>query len=86
MQIANKMVSTISYGTIIKNFRIKSGYTQSVLGNMVGVGKTTISAYEHDQIMPPTDIFVKICNICNVELLFKSSKKISTIKEISREY
>lgn len=86
MQIANKKMGQIPYGTIIKNFRIKSGYTQTVLGNKIGVGKTTISAYEHNQIMPPTDIFVNICNVCNVELLFKTSEKISTMVEMSREY
>lgn len=86
MQMAKKTISQISYGTIIKNLRVKNGYTQSILGNKVGVGKTTISAYEHNQIIPPTDIFIDICNVCNVELLFKSAKKISTIQEISREY
>lgn len=85
MQIGGFM-NDISYGIIIKNFRIKNGLTQSALGEKIGVGKSTISAYEHNNIIPPTDMFVKICKICNAEILFKTAEKTYTLKEITREY
>ena len=54
-------MQNISYGIIIKNIRKSNGLTQLELANKIGVDKTTISAYEREKIMPPTDVFLKIC-------------------------
>lgn len=76
----------IAYGTIIKNIRRQKGLTQKELASIIGLDKTTISAYEREKIMPPTDIFLNICNVCNVKIYFKYGNKSYTIKDLSREY
>lgn len=76
----------ISYGTIIKNIRKMNNLTQKELGNKVYLNKATISAYELNKIMPPTDIFFKICEVCHVEIIFKANDKFYEIKDINREF
>lgn len=64
----------------------KTHKTIVFISKKIGVGKSTVSAYEHGKIIPPTDMFVKICKTCNVQILFKTKEKTYTLKEITREY
>ena len=75
-----------TYGIIIKNMRVKKKLTQEELGKKIGVGKSTISSYEKEKIMPPIGTFFQICAICDVEILFKTSEQVYTMKEFNREY
>lgn len=75
----------INYGIIIKNMRKKCGLTQTALGNLVWLDKTTISAYECNKIMPPTDVFFSICDVCNFEIIFKNDGNYIYVKDINRE-
>ena len=76
----------VNYGMIIKNMRVKKKLTQEELGKKIGVGKSTISSYEKEKIMPSIGTFFQICSICGVEILFKTSEQIYTMKEFNREY
>lgn len=75
----------VSYGAIIRNLRTRKDLTQTELGDMVGVDKTTISAYELDKIMPPVEVFYLICKATNTEIMFKTDKKSYTMEELSKE-
>ena len=76
----------VTYGIIIKNMRVKKKLTQEELGKKIGVGKSTISSYEKEKIMPSIGTFFQICEICGVEILFKTSEHVYTMKEFNREY
>ena len=79
-------MQNIAYGIIIKNIRKSKKFTQLELANKIGVDKTTISAYERGKIMPPTDIFLRICIVCSVEVLFKINDKMYTVQNLNREF
>ncbi len=79
-------MQNVSYGIIIKNIRKRKGLTQLELANKIGLDKTTISAYEREKIMPPTDVFFRICEICQAEILFDINNKVYTIKNLNREF
>ena len=53
-------------GQKIREYRKKLGYTQSDLANKVGMKTGTISKYEKDEIIVPSDTLCKIANILDV--------------------
>lgn len=50
----------------IKELRVKKGYTQLQLGELVGVSKSVISSYENAIHFPPYDILIKFSKIFGV--------------------
>lgn len=50
-------------GNRIKELRKSAGYTQSELGEKLGVVKQTISSWENDVSEPNSDMLVRLCNI-----------------------
>lgn len=73
-------------GTIIRNMRKRNDFTQETLAKLLFLDKSTISAYELGKIMPPTDVFLRICEVCKFELVFKNNEKEYELKKISKEY
>lgn len=63
----------------IKELRTDSNLTQSELGNILGVGKTTISMYENGHSTPDDDIKKNLASYFNVSLDYLMG--ISNIKE-----
>ncbi len=68
----------ITLANRLKELRKDRGLTQKDLGNILGVGKTTISMYENGNSTPNDEIKLKICDYFNVSLDYligKSSVK-----------
>lgn len=53
-------------GQKIREYRKKLGYTQSDLANKVGMKTGTISKYEKDEIIVPSNTLCKIANVLDV--------------------
>lgn len=56
----------IRVGKKIKKLRNEFRYTQTQLGEKLGVGKTTISNYENGNSFPDNEILIKLSQIFNV--------------------
>ena len=56
----------MSLGSKIKNLRQNANITQSDLGNVLGVQKSTISMYENDNSSPDFNILKQIASYFNV--------------------
>ena len=61
----------------LKELRKAHGYTQTELGTMINVGKSTISQYESGTRQPDIDILVKLSQIfnCSIESMLGVSEK-----------
>lgn len=57
----------------IREYRVKNGYTQSQLGDIIGVSKNTISQYELGYFDPCLTNICQLCDIfnCTFEELFE---------------
>lgn len=71
----------------LKELRTYMGLKQTQLGDLIGVGKSTISMYETGNSTPGVEIIIKICDIFNVSvdyLLGRTDKNINNF-ELSNE-
>jgi transcriptional regulator with XRE-family HTH domain len=55
-------------GQKIKSLRLEKKLTQEELGNILGLGKSSISMYENDKMSPDDDIKNKIADYFNVSI------------------
>lgn len=67
----------------IKELRTEKKITQSELGNILGVGKTTISMYENGNSTPDDELKKKLSTFFNVSLDYLMGK--SDIKESAED-
>ena len=68
----------ITLANRLKELRKDKGLTQKDLGDILGVGKTTISMYENGNSTPNDEIKLKICDYFDISLDYligKSSTK-----------
>lgn len=72
-------------GKIIKYIRIQSNMTQEDLANMIHIGRTTLSDYEREKTDINFNTIVKICSVCNYEIIFKNKNDLITIDNIDRK-
>lgn len=63
-----KQKTLIEVGDVIRRKRRKSGLTQEVLADALGVTKATISKYEHGKIDLPVSQLPAISDVCNFRL------------------
>ena len=61
---------TYDIGALLKELREKKGMTQEQLAKKLGVSKGSVSGYEHNISMPPTQIVKRIALIFNVTVDF----------------
>lgn len=54
----------------LRMLRRERGLTQKQLGEMIGVGRTTISEYENGKIVPRQDGLVRLAEILNTSIDF----------------
>ncbi len=55
-------------GELIKEKRIKKGFTQDELGKLVGVSKVTIHSYEKNKKTPSLKHLIMICKKLDIKL------------------
>ena len=55
-------------GNNIKYYRLKNGFTQSKLAELIGVNQNTISEYESGKYYPAMDIAIKLSEVLNVSV------------------
>lgn len=53
-------------GIRIKDLRRERHMTQIELADMINVSQQTLSAYEGNRILPPLDVFMKLCRVLRV--------------------
>lgn len=63
---------------IFKQLRKRSGYTQSELGKLLKISKSTICMYELGERMPDYDMMKSISNIFNVTMDYLYEKETNT--------
>ena len=54
----------------LRMLRKEKGLTQKQLGEMIGVGRTTISEYENGKIVPRQDGLVRLAELLNTSIDF----------------
>ena len=71
-------------GDKIKQLRIKRGYTQEDVANMLGVSKSTISYYEKNARIPRIDHLMHLANILNekIDVLLNDDSNVEIKKTI----
>ena len=56
------------FGSNLKKVRIKNGYTQQQLSDLLSISRETISKWERNQYFPNLEYIVEICNILNITI------------------
>jgi len=74
------------FGARIKLIRKSRGETQDFFGALIGVTKSTVSAYENGDVFPPFNVLNKIIEISNTsfEWLFTGKEPTATPSEKTR--
>ncbi len=73
-------------GRKIKEARLKKGYTQTELGNLVGVTKEAICRYEKGLINPKMKVFEKLVICLDLTLDYTVVRKVDSVNENKEEY
>ncbi|MET3617183.1 transcriptional regulator with XRE-family HTH domain [Peptoniphilus olsenii] len=73
----------MSFGTNIRNLRIKNKLTQKELADKLNLSRPTIGRYETDERFPDKDVIIKLADIFNISLdtLFDRNFKDKLIQE-----
>ena len=60
--------SKASFGRRLKRFREESGYTQSILANILGVERSTYTYYETGKTTPVIFDLMRLCRLYRISL------------------
>jgi len=69
-----------AFGLVLRDLRLKSGYSQERLGFDAGYDRTYISLLERGLCSPTLDTIVSLCSVLNVTL-----KEVSSSVEVKLE-
>ncbi len=74
-------------GNILRNMRLKAGFSQRDLAKLLNMADTTISSYERGNSQPDFKTIMTIAQICGYEfkLYEVGSNKLIDLEEMSRE-
>ena len=65
----------------LKELRKSKGITQKEMAKLLGMNEVSIVRYEKGTILPPVDVFVRMCKI----LKLNNPQKLELIKELTKE-
>ena len=65
--------SKASFGRRLKRFREESGYTQSILANILGVERSTYTYYETGKTTPVIFDLMRLCRLYRISFQSKSA-------------
>jgi transcriptional regulator with XRE-family HTH domain len=76
----------MSFGSRLRELRMKKNVTQEQLAKQLGVFKSAITKYENDVNFPNTEVFIKICHIFDVpsDYLLGITDDRITLKELNK--
>ena len=63
-----EMESKVIFGRRLKRFREESGYTQSILANILGIERSTYTYYETGKTTPVIFDLMRLCRLYRVSL------------------
>lgn len=74
-------------GMILRNIRKMAKLTQAKLGKKLNLAESTICNYETEYASPTFEVAIDFIEKCNFDIQFidKKSKKVYTLKELSKE-
>ncbi len=68
---------------VLKRLRLKSGLTADEVGKLVGKSGKTVNGWENSRSQPDAEIFLKLCDIYNVDdILYEFKEIINEVKKI----
>ena len=59
-----------NFSETLKELRLKAGYTQKQVYDMLGIRQSTFSAWETGRAEPSADMLLKLCKLYNVNDVF----------------
>ena len=65
----------------LKELRKERGITQKEMAKLLGMNEVSIVRYEKGTILPPVDVFVRMCKI----LKLNNTQKLELLKELTKE-
>ena len=65
----------------LKELRRERGITQKEMAKLLGMNEVSIVRYEKGTILPPVDVFVRMCKI----LKLNNTQKLELLKELTKE-
>lgn len=65
--ISNPSGTRLKIARLLKEYREKAGLTLKEAGELLGKSNQTVSAWEQGRGQPDADMFVKLCEVYNVE-------------------
>lgn len=65
----------------LKELRKSKGITQKEMAEALGMNEVSIVRYEKGTILPPVDVFVRMCKI----LKLNNTQKLELLKELTKE-
>ena len=68
-------------GELIKNARIKKGYTQVELGDLLGVTNKAISRWEKGDSFPNIGVIEELSRILDIRIQERLRSRIPTVKQ-----
>jgi transcriptional regulator with XRE-family HTH domain len=71
-----------AFGLVLRDLRLKSGYSQERLGFDAGYDRTYISLLERGLCSPTLDTIVSLCSVLNVTLKEVSSSVEAKLEEL----
>lgn len=74
-------VSILGIGKRIKEARLRKGYTQAALANLIGVTSGAIGNYENETSHPKEEVLYKLINTLEVDANYLFQDEMAAIKE-----
>ena len=73
-------------GERIRNERLKKGYTQKELGDLIGVSSSAICGYENGKKKPALSIIIRLSSVLNLSIDYLLGRDIKVVCENEEEY
>ena len=79
-------LNTLNIGKKLKHLRKQNNLSQQDLADKLHRKRTSISAYEHDNIIPTLEILKQICEIYNISMDFLMDLSSPTLLKIPKKF
>ncbi len=75
------------FGKRLRNLRLKKGYKQSQLGDILNISASAVGMYERGQRQPSVDLILKLSKVFSVsaDYLLGTAKSPASVEEILKQ-